>query len=186
MFLSIIRRKQNEIIFGEDSDIKLLKLNATKKKNKIYQALFEVDLPTYKRALNVGHCLIGLDGCTIYDSVEVTRCFNCNKYGHSSRGCKNKTCCPKCAGEHNVAECKTDDLKCSNCVNYMKTLKYDEIVNLDISTDHAVCDINPVCVARRRWIKSNMTFLVPLYSNHCHNFLPFNLLSIPLLSVITP
>ena len=90
--------------------------------------------------MNVGHCLVGLDGCTIYDSVEVTRCFNCNKYGHSSRGCKNKTCCPKCAGEHNVAECKTDDLKCSNCVNYMKTLKDDEIVNLDISTDHAVWD----------------------------------------------
>jgi hypothetical protein len=27
-------------------------------------------------ALKSGHCMIGLDGCTIYDALDVTRCYN--------------------------------------------------------------------------------------------------------------
>jgi hypothetical protein len=57
--------KQDEFIFDSNSEIKLLKLSPLKNKEDIYQAIFEVDLNTYKKATSIGRCLVGLDGCNI-------------------------------------------------------------------------------------------------------------------------
>jgi hypothetical protein len=57
--------KQNEFIFDSNSEIKLLKLSPLKNKEDIYQAIFEVDLNTYKKATSIGRRLVGLDGSNI-------------------------------------------------------------------------------------------------------------------------
>ncbi|KAJ3647123.1 hypothetical protein Zmor_024660 [Zophobas morio] len=130
-------RKQNEFLFDQKSVCNLLKFCPTKKNNSIFQALLEVDLSTYKRAISVGHCLVGLNGCTIYDAVDVTRCFNCNAFGHSSKFCKNSPSCPKCGNNHNLNECKeeTVDFKCVNCNNLNIKNK-----NQNIDVEHAAWD----------------------------------------------
>ncbi|KAJ3640266.1 hypothetical protein Zmor_003575 [Zophobas morio] len=78
-------RKQNESIFYEKSICTLLKYGPVKKNNTIFQAVFEVDLLTYKRALTLGHCLIGLNGdrhnlkeCQA--DVEAFKCVNCYNF----------------------------------------------------------------------------------------------------------
>jgi hypothetical protein len=38
-------------------------------------------------------------------SNRVTQCFNCQKYGHISRACREKQKCGHCGGEHTSAEC---------------------------------------------------------------------------------
>jgi hypothetical protein len=55
--------KQNEFIFYSNSEIQLLKLSPLKNKEDISQAIFEVDLNTYKKATSIGRCLVELDGC---------------------------------------------------------------------------------------------------------------------------
>ena len=43
------------------------------------------------------------------------RCFNCQKYGHSKRCCKNQPKCAKCGqAEHDNHECE-NEAKCANC-----------------------------------------------------------------------
>lgn len=142
-------KKQNESIFDVNSSVNLLKLSCTKRNNTVYQALIEVDLYTYKRALGVGHCLIGLDGCSIYDAVEVTRCYNCNNYGHASKNCKNKTSCPKCAGEHKLVDCRSDSFKCCNCSKYLESLATDEFEVSDVTYDHAAWDYKQCTLFRK-------------------------------------
>ena len=42
------------------------------------------------------------------------RCFQCQKFGHSSRNCKNSAKCGKCGDEAHEADC-TKSTKCINC-----------------------------------------------------------------------
>ena len=44
--------------------------------------------------------------CVRYLSeAKVTRCFNCQEYGHIARICKKSPACAECAGEHRAEEC---------------------------------------------------------------------------------
>jgi hypothetical protein len=101
--------------------------------------VLEVDILTYNMALKSGHCMIGLDGCTIYDALDVTRCYRCNGYNHSIKNCKNQVSCPRCAGKHEIKECKaTDDmLKCVNCLTH-NTMNREETDSEEVA--HAAWD----------------------------------------------
>jgi hypothetical protein len=95
-------------------------------------------MTTYKKALGIGHCLVGLNGCSIYSAIEVTRCFTCNGFHHSSRNCKHKVICPRCSKNHDVHDCKEETLTCVNCVN-LRAKENSENSEL-IAVDHAAWD----------------------------------------------
>ena len=88
-----------------------------------------------------------------YTSIKVTpwnfgdqsdQCFNCFKFGHSSRTCKAQTCCLRCAKAHNFKACKMKDdskLKCSNCKGTCSDLL------------HAACSKSCPVLAKRAQIK---------------------------------
>lgn len=45
-----------------------------------------------------------------------TRCFNCQKFGHVAKVCKEKKRCARCSGEHDYGECGEGVRpKCCNC-----------------------------------------------------------------------
>ena len=49
---------------------------------------------------------------------RVTRCFNCQKYGHIAKRCKNPTTCAECAGDHTTNKCTKEPearRKCAAC-----------------------------------------------------------------------
>ena len=44
------------------------------------------------------------------------RCFNCQKFGHSKKWCKNKIACWKCGEEgHDGSDCASETVSCLNC-----------------------------------------------------------------------
>ena len=48
--------------------------------------------------------------------VKPLQCFNCQKFGHFSSSCGQKSpICVKCGGKHKLAECKGTEAKCANC-----------------------------------------------------------------------
>ncbi|KAJ3665615.1 hypothetical protein Zmor_001105 [Zophobas morio] len=64
---------QNDVIFDGNFEYKLLKFCPVKKNNSVYQAVMEVDLPTYKRAMSVGHCLVGgFESATLVEPRNVS------------------------------------------------------------------------------------------------------------------
>lgn len=130
--------KQNPDIINDDATCKLLKHGSTKKNQDVYQAVFQVDSLTYKKMMDAGRVLIGLDSCTIFDAIDILRCFKCNCYHHSSKDCKNGVKCPMCAGEHAVKDCSSKELCCSNCVAFKNKSKSP--TNIDVQ--HAAWDHN--------------------------------------------
>lgn len=135
---------QNSDIFA-DSKITFISSNHLKKRNNIFQAVFQVDPVTYHRALNCGKVFMGYDSCHVHDALEVLRCFNCCGYHHVSAKCKSKTVCPRCTGDHKVDACNSQSLKCINCCS-IKTLE----PNIDVN--HAAWDRE--CAVYKRKLSS--------------------------------
>lgn len=112
-------KAQNADVFG-GSEVTCIAVDSLRKNKKMYQAVVQIDPAAYQKSLNCGRLFVGYDSCAVYDAIEVVRCFNCSGYHHVASKCKNKTVCPKCAGEHALRECKSQNLKCVNCFNVRK------------------------------------------------------------------
>lgn len=132
--LKIIRKNNSPYILPE-SEIKLVKMYPTRKNDKIFQAIFQVDKQTFERVIKAGKIIVGYDSCPVFDGLEVYRCYNCNEFHHSQKNCTNHSCCPRCGESHAVKECKSEILSCSNC-NKLK----NAVPDIDIR--HAAWDIN--------------------------------------------
>lgn len=150
-------RKQNKDLVRENSECKILRIYPTKKNNKIYQAILQVDLSTYKNVINSGHMLAGLDMCTVYDALEVPRCYKCNNFNHSKKFCTNHVSCPLCSEHHDLNECSSNEsqYKCSNCISIKQKQK------TDIDVNHTVWDYNNCYAYKKAYDK----FKIDLYGS---------------------
>lgn len=136
--------KQNEDIFLNASELKIVRIWPTKKNPDIFQAQLQVDKLTFKNIFNRGHILIGLDRCTVYEAIEIPRCFKCNGFFHSKNNCSRNITCPVCSAEHEVKDCsKNSSHACINCIN----LKNKE--NIDIDVSHSVWEYDK-CFAYKK------------------------------------
>lgn len=118
----------NRSVFADDSECKVLKVLPTKRDPDVYQAIVRVDKSVYDRAIIAGKLFVAYDSCTVYDAVDLYRCFKCNEFGHSSQKCNNSLSCPVCGENHEVSKCKSKTKKCTNCLK----------LNKNVPTDHAV------------------------------------------------
>ncbi|KAJ3646789.1 hypothetical protein Zmor_024361 [Zophobas morio] len=141
--------KQNKHIFSVSSQCVLVKLLPVKNHPKIFQVILQVDVTSYRNALSLGHCLIGLDGCNIYDAVDVIRCYRCNGYNHSVKTCKKSISCPRCSEAHVLQDCQatSEQLKCVNCTS----IKSKDNLSIE-ETSHACWDYGH-CVFYKNLIK---------------------------------
>jgi hypothetical protein len=86
-------KKQNPNVITENSTINMHKFWAVKKNDKVLQCELSLDLDTYKRILELGHVLVGLSSCSVFDAVSVVRCYKCNGFNHTAKYCKNDSSC---------------------------------------------------------------------------------------------
>lgn len=66
---------------------------------------------------------------TIYEDLEIPRCFKCQQYFHKTKDCKNKLVCAYCAEEHETKDCPKSSKKCNNCA----------IANERFKLQHDIC-----------------------------------------------
>lgn len=129
-------KSQNKNVISENSILKIIQLMPLKKNNKIYQAVIQSDIATYNKVIEYGKLFIGYDYCSIYDAIEMRRCFKCCGYHHISNQCTiNVFICPVCAQNHKLEDCpRTGTQHCINCHNYNKQS------NVPVNVNHAAWD----------------------------------------------
>ena len=82
------------------------------KEKKAYSSLhIEVETPAMaNRLINEGFLVDHeIKNCEKFaKSCKLTQCFNCYKYGHIGKRCRNPTACGHCAGGHPTNECNPE------------------------------------------------------------------------------
>lgn len=134
--------KANPLIFENESGCHIVKYGPTRKNADVFQATIQLDVASYKRAVAAKHVLVGLDRCGVFGAIDVIRCFRCNGYNHISTSCTQDQSCPRCAGPHRLEECKSEALRCSNCVR-VGSAKAPHV-------DHAVWEVDKCDAYRLR------------------------------------
>lgn len=119
-------KAQNSELIG-DSEMKVL--NIINRGKKWFSAIIEVDPEGFEKCMLAGKLNIGWERCRVFENLNVNMCYKCCGFNHKAKTCKNKRICKKCAGEHDVTECKSDIIKCVNCVQAVKKLK----IRLDVN-----------------------------------------------------
>lgn len=165
--LQDLLRTQNPRLFSSDSDLKVVSFSAVRekksredsndanrrKRRRIYQSVIQLNADSYRKVMSSGQVFIGYDCCSVFDAVEITRCFKCSGFQHTAGNCKSKVACPRCAEDHLLADCKSDSLKCINCLHVKNNLS-------DTDINHAAWDRN--CAVYQQKLKSFRTGVLNL------------------------
>lgn len=77
--------------------------------------LLDVDANSKQWLLDRKKICIDFERYRVVEFVSITRCFRCQEFGHYASGCKGTQHCVKCAGEHDIKDCKETQVKCYNC-----------------------------------------------------------------------
>ena len=95
-------------------------------RKKMKNLIIEVNSET-RNIIKGKRLKIGWNICNNDDYLKISRCFKCSKYNHRAKDCHAEVTCPKCAGNHTLRECRSQQLKCINCCNYNKYNKNDVV-----------------------------------------------------------
>jgi hypothetical protein len=125
--------KQNNF-FQDKKEIQIVKFTKANQ-GKPDMLIIETSIRAYNAILKEGSIIINYTRCKVYDANIVPRCYKCARLGHFEKHCTSKsTCCPKCAGSHRLKDCKSNNMKCINCVSSNENSKRQ----IDVS--HAAFD----------------------------------------------
>lgn len=122
------------------SDLKVV--HTSKPIKKRYNLTMECTHQLRDVLLKRENIFVGWMRCKVYEDLKIIRCYNCQKYGHIAKECKNSLRCPRCAENHSSNDCQNENKNCANCCDAKQ--KY----NLDLDTQHTVWDSNCQCLLR--------------------------------------
>lgn len=146
---------QNTFLDHNSANIKVVHIQKIKNRSN-YFAYLEVDGISYSKLLREEKLNIGWDRCRVYDAVNITRCYKCSGFNHRATECTAEKACPKCAGPHDLVECKADntEIKCINC------LKATERLKIKLETNHEAWNTNCAVYKRKMELeRSKIDFL---------------------------
>lgn len=140
--------KQNDNLIHAEN-CRVLTVSAIKNNSRVFQATLQLDTISYGKVLKAGSLIVGFDVCRVYDAVELTRCYKCNGFNHTSKSCKKSVVCPRCAAGHEVKSCTVSDagLCCVNCAHANEKYKKS------FDTKHAVWNSQECSVYKEMILK---------------------------------
>lgn len=133
-------KKQNKEII-ENAKIKVI--YKTKSGPIYFSAIVEIDAESFEKCMSAGRLNIGWDHCKVFEYLNLRRCYKCWGFNHKAKSCKSDRKCKKCTGNHDFKDCRSNEVKCVNCVYAVEKLK------MDIDTEHRADDRNCTVFKRR-------------------------------------
>lgn len=113
----------------EHGYIKVVSYAENKQKNGFY-AIIQVDGEIFQNLMKNQKIFVGWQRCSVYECIDILRCYNCSGFHHKASDCKKTKYCPRCSQVHELKECDSTVLCCPNCTYAVNTYK------LNLKTDH--------------------------------------------------
>lgn len=111
---------QNPEIFTCESVIKVVHSFQLKRS---YGIKLELDPTSFLKTMVTKKIRIDWDICSVEESFDLLRCYNCFDFHHTAKKCTAKMCCPRCTQEHKLADCPSSYETCNNCKLAANNLK---------------------------------------------------------------
>lgn len=140
--ISALKKQNSHITDRQIKVLKSYKVNSSKS----FSAIIEVNSETADMLLESGFVKIMFSRCRVFEYVNLRRCFKCQGYNHKASDCKNNRACKKCAGDHDLKECKSNGVQCVNCK------VANEKFNLNLNVNHGVSSMK--CTVFNKKIKA--------------------------------
>lgn len=113
-FIETIRSNNDDLFFAE-SAIKILGWTHVKRFDN-YCVKLQLDAKSFANVIKCNKIRIGWDLCQVKETFNIIRCFKCNDFNHMAANCSVKSfVCPKCSGNHCIADCTSNVFDCINC-----------------------------------------------------------------------
>lgn len=128
-------KHQNTDLMHESTAIEFV--TEHKRKDGKFNVILSCDLKSMNNILKRQRLKIGWENCIVHEHINLYRCFRCNRYGHDGADCRSNITCPRCSEPHEVKECKSRIMCCSNCK------EFNEKNNTELITNHPVW--NNIC-----------------------------------------
>lgn len=135
-------RKQNRIN-NERNDVHIRIVK--KIENKRYRSstlIVETDPLTHKSLLANVQVNIGWSRGSAYNHINLLQCFKCYGFNHVANDCQSELVCSLCSENHNYKECKSQEVRCTNCIRAQKNL------NIVLDTNHEAVSKDCPCYLR--------------------------------------
>ena len=131
--------------------------------------LAHIDTEANFKKLLKGHIFINQLRFKPEQFVQILRCFNCNRLGHTTHKCKSDATCAKCSStKHETIKCRAKHLKCINCEgeHASSIRKCPKIAEIQ---EHSRSSINSEPKAHRATTKAYQSYATAV-SNELGNF----------------
>lgn len=125
----LVNQIKNQNDLGDKGELKVLSVYGKQKFGAILEVesnAFDYIMNTCNKTLNIGWAK-----CSVFEYLNIRRCFKCYGFNHIAKDCTRKKACLRCAGEHEFNLCKAKSEKCVNCIHANKKFK------LKLDTKHA-------------------------------------------------
>lgn len=106
----VIRGLSDEIIIKKE-EFKIIKRFQCRNIWK-ENVIVKTNIENFKYLVKKGKVEIDCMMYYVEEYLSLAMCFNCCKYGHVSKYCKEKSKCHLCAGDHNSNNCNSNIKKC--------------------------------------------------------------------------
>ena len=127
----------NRNFYCYDSKCKVL--HTYKNKHNTYTAILELTSELYSHIHNRDFFIyVGHKYCKCFTDFNISPCKKYGSFTHSYKKCLNTEVCISCGGKHSLENCKSDIIRCANCL--FLNSKYNNKTRLDIN--HSITDSN--------------------------------------------
>jgi hypothetical protein len=110
--------------------------------------ILELTAVSYLHLKNNGFKLyVGYQCCHVLDYFNFNLCYKCGRSNHRHKKCTNQVKCLKCAGDHLTKVCKSETVKCLNCVFYNDKYHKNRPTNhcaTDTSCEYLIFKLNKI------------------------------------------
>jgi len=154
---TLTKRKPQIILYGLNNEITkeelencLIKQNDIEKEDFVivhnYKVKYgtnwicEVNGKSFKKLVGWRKVNIGFEKIKVREYLKPRQCFECWRYGHKGKDCKNKKICVRCGDDDHDNEICQKSMMCANC-NY-QNVKF----NRNIDSKHSPNDLNCPCL----------------------------------------
>lgn len=126
-------KSQNQV----KGDVKVVHIR--KKGSGLKTVFCECTPDSFARLMSMRRVFIGWKRYSVYEDLDIQRCFQCQGYYHKRAACRNGVVCRKCSGQHETAGCTSQDKCCKNCT--VANVKYGRSYDINHEAVDADCPV---------------------------------------------